>query len=166
MVGDRKVRQWVIMAAKELGLTPTLEGGLDFKKNLTEAIDGYAGIEHTLPIAPLYNDVVTMLAQSGVTYTPTLLVQYGGPWAENYWYQHHDILKDPKVARWVPKTEILPARSATTGVVAREPVLVHSCTPSRRRRSSKRAVASDSAVTARCKDSASIGSCGRSHPAV
>jgi hypothetical protein len=106
MVGDRKVRQWVIMAARELGLTPTLEGGLDFKKNLTEAIDGYAGIEHSLPIAPLYNDVVTVLAQSGVTYTPTLLVQYGGPWAENYWYQHHDILKDPKVARWVPKQEI------------------------------------------------------------
>ena len=27
MAGDRKVRQWVIMAAKELGLTPTTEGG-------------------------------------------------------------------------------------------------------------------------------------------
>ena len=92
--------------ARELGLTPTLEGGLDFKKNLTEAIDGYAGIEHSLPIAPLYNDVVTLLAQSGVTYTPTLLVQYGGPWAENYWYQHHDVLNDRKLARWVPKQEI------------------------------------------------------------
>ena len=107
MVGDRKVRQWVIMAAKELGLTPTLEGGLDFKKNLTEAIDGYAGIEHSLPIAPLYNDVVSVLAQSGVTYTPTLLVQYGGPWAENYWYQRHDVLKDSKLGRWVPKTELM-----------------------------------------------------------
>ena len=37
------------MAAKEQRITPTLEGGLDFKKNLTEAIDGYAGIEHSLP---------------------------------------------------------------------------------------------------------------------
>ena len=48
-------------------ITPTLEGGLDFKKNMTEAMDGYAGIEHTLPIAPLYKDVVQLFAQSGTT---------------------------------------------------------------------------------------------------
>src|SRR5207302_1772581 len=30
MAGNRKQRQWVIMAAKELGLMPTIEGGLDF----------------------------------------------------------------------------------------------------------------------------------------
>ncbi|MEO8335777.1 MAG: amidohydrolase, partial [bacterium] len=83
MVGDRKVRQWVVQAAREQGIMPTLEGGLDFKKNMTEAMDGYSGIEHTLPIAPLYKDVVQLLAQSGTTWTPTLIVQYGGPWAEN-----------------------------------------------------------------------------------
>ena len=107
MVGDRKVRQWVIMAAKELGLTPTLEGGLDAKKNITEAIDGYAGIEHSIPIAPLYKDVIEVLRESGTTYTPTLLVEYGGPWAENYWYQRHDILADPKLARFTPRSELL-----------------------------------------------------------
>ena len=48
MVGDRKVRQWVIMAAKELGLTPTTEGGSNFTMNLTLMQDGYAGLEHTL----------------------------------------------------------------------------------------------------------------------
>jgi Tol biopolymer transport system component len=107
MVGDRKVRQWVAMASKEIGLTPTLEGGLDFKKNLTEAIDGYAGTEHSFPIAPLYDDVLEVLAESGITYTPTLLVQYGGPWAENYWYQRHDILADEKLKRFVPPNELL-----------------------------------------------------------
>ena len=71
------------MAAKEQRITPTLEGGLDFKKNMTEAMDGYAGIEHTLPISPMYKDAVELFAKSGTTYTPTLLVQYGGPWAEN-----------------------------------------------------------------------------------
>jgi Tol biopolymer transport system component len=106
MVGDRKVRQWVVMAANELRLTPTLEGGLDFKKNITEAIDGYAGIEHSLPIAPLFKDAVTLLAGSGVVYTPTLLVQYGGPWAENYWYQRYDILGDPKLQRFTPTAEL------------------------------------------------------------
>jgi hypothetical protein len=107
MVGDRKVRQWVIMAARELGLTPTLEGGLDFKKNLTEAIDGYAGLEHSFPIAPLYKDNLEILAQSGTTYTPTLLVLYGGPWAENFWFQRHDITKDPKLGRFTPKSELM-----------------------------------------------------------
>ena len=107
MVGDRKVRQWVIMAAKELGLSPTLEGGLDIKKNLTEAIDGYAGIEHSLPIAPLYKDNVQLLAESGTVYTPTLVVLYGGPWAENYWYESYDILKDEKLGRFTPKAELL-----------------------------------------------------------
>jgi len=94
------------MAARELKLTPTLEGGLDFKKNLTEAIDGYSGSEHAYPIAPLFDDVVKTIAKSQITYTPTLIVQYGGPWAENYWYESYDITKDPKMIRFVPKVEL------------------------------------------------------------
>ncbi|HXQ77767.1 MAG TPA: amidohydrolase family protein, partial [Gemmatimonadaceae bacterium] len=106
MVGERKVRQWVIMAAREQNLMPTLEGGLDFKKNLTEAMDGYSGSEHTLPIAPLYKDVVQLFAQSGDTYTPTLIVEYGGPWAENYWYENTNVIDDPKVNRFTPRHEL------------------------------------------------------------
>ena len=91
------------MAAREQHLTPTLEGGLDFKKNLTEAMDGYAGVEHTLPIAPLYKDVLQLFANSGTTWTPTLIVQYGGPWAENYWYENSDVVNDPKLNRFTPR---------------------------------------------------------------
>ena len=105
--GDRKVRQWVIMAAKELGLMPTSENYLDFKKNLTEAIDGYPGAEHSYPIFPLYKDVVQVLAQSGITYTPTLLVNFGGPSGEDYWYTRHDVLNDTKLARFTPRAELL-----------------------------------------------------------
>ena len=104
--GDRRQRQWIAMAAKEQQITPTLEGGLDFKKNMTEAMDGYAGIEHTLPIAPMYKDAVQLFSRSGTTWTPTLLVQYGGPWAENWWYEHYDILSDPKLARFTPFSEL------------------------------------------------------------
>ena len=106
MAGDRRQRQWIAMAAKEQQITPTLEGGLDFKKNMTEAMDGYAGIEHSLPIAPLYKDAVELFAKSGTTYTPTLLVQYGGPWAENWWYERHDILSDPKLTHFTPFSEL------------------------------------------------------------
>jgi hypothetical protein len=105
--GDRKVRQWVIMAAKELGLMPTSENYLDFKKNLTEAMDGYPGAEHSYPIFPLYKDVVQVIAGSGITYTPTFLVSFGGPSGEDYWYERHDVLADTKLARFTPRAEIL-----------------------------------------------------------
>jgi Tol biopolymer transport system component len=106
MVGNRKQRQWVIMAAKELKLMPTIEGGLDFKMNLTAMLDGYPGHEHSLPITPLARDVVELAARSRITYTPTLLVAYGGPWAENYFYQRYDIHENPKVKRFMPHEEI------------------------------------------------------------
>ena len=106
MAGDRRQRQWIAMAARAQQITPTLEGGLDFKKNMTEAMDGYAGIEHTLPIAPMYKDAIGLFAQSGTTWTPTLLVQYGGPWAENWWYEHYDILSDKKLTTFTPFSEL------------------------------------------------------------
>lgn len=106
MVGNRQQRQWVIMAAKEQNLMPTLEGGLDLKLNLTQMIDGYPGLEHTLPIMPLYKDVVQLTAQSGVTYTPTLLVQYGGPWAENYFYESTNPHDDAKLRRFTPHEDL------------------------------------------------------------
>jgi hypothetical protein len=106
LVGNRKQRQWVIMAAKELHLMPTTEGGLDFKMNLTEMLDGYPGHEHSYPIMPLARDAVELAARSGITYTPTLLVNYGGPDAENYFYERHDIHQDPKVKRFMPHEEI------------------------------------------------------------
>ena len=63
MAGDRRSAPVRSSAASEQHLMPTIEGGLDFKMNLTEAMDGYAGSEHTLPIAPLYKDVLTALRQ-------------------------------------------------------------------------------------------------------
>jgi Tol biopolymer transport system component len=107
MAGNRQQRQWIIMAAREQKLMPTLEGGLDLKLNLTQMIDGYPGLEHTLPITPLYKDVVQLAAQSGIVYTPTLLVQYGGPWAENYFYENgHDLHADQKLRRFTPHTDL------------------------------------------------------------
>jgi Tol biopolymer transport system component len=106
MAGNRQQRQWIIMAAKEQKLMPTLEGGLDLKLNLTQILDGYAGLEHTLPIMPLYKDVVQLVAQSGIVYTPTLLVQYGGPWAENYFYESTDVHGDTKMRRFTPHKDL------------------------------------------------------------
>jgi hypothetical protein len=106
MSGDRRQRQWLIMAARELKLMPTTEGGLDYRLNMTHAMDGYPGVEHTMPIIPSYQDVVELFKTSGTTNTPTLLVSYGGPWAENYFYTHENVVGDAKLAHFTPKAEL------------------------------------------------------------
>jgi Tol biopolymer transport system component len=102
IVGNRKQRHFVVRAARELEMMPTTEGGLDLKLNLTHAIDGFTGNEHSLPIVPLYEDVVRLFAESGIGYTPTLLVHYGGPFAENYFYTTTEVHDDAKLRRFVP----------------------------------------------------------------
>ncbi|MDE2906505.1 MAG: amidohydrolase, partial [Acidobacteriota bacterium] len=52
MSGNRRQRQWIVMAAKEQKLLPTTEGGLDMKYDLEMIIDGYPGLEHSFPIFP------------------------------------------------------------------------------------------------------------------
>ena len=102
VAGDRLVRQWILEACKEYGITPTIEGSLDLKLNLTQMADGYSGQEHSFPIAPLYKDVTTFVAKSKTFYTPTILVAYGAPWSENYWFQNESPANDAKLRRWVP----------------------------------------------------------------
>jgi len=108
LVGNRQQRQWVIMASKELGLLPTTEGGLDFKHNMKNMIDGYPGHEHSLPIHPIYKDVVKTAAESQMAITPTLLVSYGGPWAENYFYSRENPYHDAKMQYFTPYDELAP----------------------------------------------------------
>jgi len=106
MVGDRKVRQWVIMAAKELGLTPTTEGGSNFTMNLTLMQDGYAGLEHTLPISPFFDDVVKLGAASAITYTPTLIVSYGGPTGRQHYLTTSNVDEEQRLRRFTPHDEL------------------------------------------------------------
>ena len=106
LVGNRKQRQWVIEACKELKLMPTTEGGLDFKLNMTQLLDGYPGHEHSLPIYPIYEDVVKTIAESKMAVTPTLLVSYGGPWAENYYYSRENVWGDQKLQYFTPYDEL------------------------------------------------------------
>tara|TARA_R110001606_G_scaffold397625_1_gene574667 strand:+ start:2702 stop:6079 length:3378 start_codon:yes stop_codon:yes gene_type:complete len=106
VVGNRQQRQWVIMAAKELKLMPTTEGSLDFKMNMTQLLDGYPGHEHSFPIYPIYKDVIESTSFSKMAVTPTLLVSYGGPWAENYYYSRENPYHDKKMQYFTPYEEL------------------------------------------------------------
>ncbi len=104
--GNRKTRQHIIEAARELELMPTTEGSLDLALNITMGLDGYSGMEHNMPSFPLYGDLAHLVAHSGMAYTPTILVTYGGPWAENYFYSTENVLHDEKLRTFTPFEEV------------------------------------------------------------
>lgn len=104
--GNREQRQWIVQAARELGLMPTTEGALDLQLNLTMAQDGYSGTEHNLPGMPLFDDAVRLVAESGMATTPTILVTYGGPWAENYFYATENPFEDEKLRAFTPFEDV------------------------------------------------------------
>ena len=106
VAGNRRQRQWIIMAARELGLMPTTEGSLNIRQNLNETIDGYPGLEHSIPIYPVYDDYVQLFVATRRAYSPTLLVSYGGPWAENWFFSRENPHDDAKLRRFVPHSVI------------------------------------------------------------
>jgi imidazolonepropionase-like amidohydrolase len=99
-------REWLGIAAAKEGVNITAEGGGDLKLDLSMVFDGYTGFEHSLGIVPLYKDVIELLAQAKSTYTPTLIVAYGGPFGQLAWRQKMDIHADPKVRRFTPHDEV------------------------------------------------------------
>lgn len=111
-VGNRQQRQWVIEASNDMQMMPTAEGLADTKADLTHAMDGMSGNEHSLPAVPLYRDVVELFATSGITYTPTLLVSFGGALTITKVLQEERPFDNPKLRRFFPP-EPLYQRSAT-----------------------------------------------------
>ncbi len=106
LAGNRQQRQWIIMAAKNQQLMPTTEGGLNYKLNMTNLFDGYPGHEHAIPVYPMYSDVFKTISEAKMTVTPTLLVSYGGPFAENYFFETENPYSDPKMQYFMPYEEL------------------------------------------------------------
>ncbi len=102
----REQRQQILKAARELEMMVVPEGGSTFFTNMTMIVDGHTGIEHNVPVAPLYNDVLSVWAENAVGYTPTLVVSYGGPSGEFYWYQHTDVWDQARLLNFHPRPAI------------------------------------------------------------
>ncbi|MFN0176910.1 MAG: amidohydrolase family protein [Saprospiraceae bacterium] len=115
----RDQRQQVIAAARELNMLVVPEGGSFFHHNLTQVVDGHTGIEHNIPVAPLYNDVVTMWGKTNTHNTPTLIVNYGGLNGEYQWYQNSEVWKKKPLLSFTPK-HILDERSRHRTMVPEE----------------------------------------------
>jgi imidazolonepropionase-like amidohydrolase/Tol biopolymer transport system component len=106
----RDQRQQINQAARELGMRVVEEGGSTFFNNLTMILDGASTIEHNLPVAPLYRDVVQLWAATKVRNTPTLVVSYGGLSGEYWWYARENVWEEPRLNRFFPR-ETLDARA-------------------------------------------------------
>lgn len=110
MIGGRTVRQRVVAAARRMGMMPTTEGASDHVLGLTHALDGFAGNEHNLPLAPLRDDVIRLIVASGISYVPTLSVLYGGAPALPNMLIKGDPLDDPHVRASYPEAMIAAKR--------------------------------------------------------
>jgi Tol biopolymer transport system component len=99
-------RQWIAMAAQEEGLNITADGGGHLAFDMTHVLDGFTGFEHSMPVVPLYKDVVELMARGKTYYSPTLIVELVGPWGEDYFRQSTDLHKDEKLRRFTPHEEI------------------------------------------------------------
>ncbi len=85
---------------------PTTEGGGDQKMDITHAIDGMHGNEHTLPDSPIFRDVVELFARTRTAYTPTLIVQYNAESMREYFFTRTDVHSDPKIQRFYPHNRL------------------------------------------------------------
>jgi Tol biopolymer transport system component/imidazolonepropionase-like amidohydrolase len=106
----REQRQQIIDAARELGMEVVPEGGSTYFTNMNMILDGHTGIEHNIPVYPVYKDVRSLWNATKVGYTPTLIVSYGTQFGENYWYDRTEVWKNDRLLSFIPPS-IVDSRS-------------------------------------------------------
>ncbi|WP_342647851.1 amidohydrolase family protein [Mucilaginibacter sp. CSA2-8R] len=106
----REQRQQIIEAARELQMQVVPEGGSTFFTNMNMIADGHTGIEHNIPVWPVYKDVKSFWNASRTGYTPTLIVSYGSQFGENYWYDRSEVWKNEHLLTFTPPA-IIDSRS-------------------------------------------------------
>ena len=106
----RDQRQKIVAAARDLGMLVVNEGGALFQHNMTMVADGHTGIEHSLSVGAIYDDVIQFWGNSRVGNTPTLGVAFGGIQGEDYWYEHTDVWANERLLNYVPQ-EVIDARA-------------------------------------------------------
>ncbi|UKT65362.1 amidohydrolase family protein [Pedobacter mucosus] len=106
----REQRQQILEAARQLKMEVVPEGGSTFFTNMNMVADGHTGIEHSIPVLPVYKDVTALWNGTNVGYTPTLIVAYGGQWGENYWYDRTNVWENDKLLAFTPRS-IIDARA-------------------------------------------------------
>lgn len=58
-------------------------------------------LEHPVPVAQLYDDVLSLIESSGSSYTQVAVMNYGGLFGQEWVHQNHDIPIDAKLKQYV-----------------------------------------------------------------
>lgn len=103
---SRSGRQRLLLEAADLDMLVVPEGGWSLDWDLTYFIDGYTSLEHPVPVPELYEDVLSLIAASGSSYTPLAVMNYGGIFGQHWIHQNTDIPQDEKLRKYV-KHDIL-----------------------------------------------------------
>jgi imidazolonepropionase-like amidohydrolase/Tol biopolymer transport system component len=110
----RNQRQQVAAAGRAENLLVVPEGGSLFQLDVTLIQDGNSTVEHNIPQARLYEDVVSLFSQTRVGYNPTLVVSYGGLGGDPYWSQATQVWNHPLLTRHTPPHELAARVRAVT----------------------------------------------------
>lgn len=100
----RSQRQQLVKAGREAGIMVDVEGESHFYYNITMLMDGHTNLEHNIPVANYYDDIVQLMSRAHASNTPTLIVTFGELMGENYMYQNTRAWEDPKVRKYVQET--------------------------------------------------------------
>ena len=109
----RSARMQLYDAARRMGLNVVAESAVDFQMDWTMLMDGVSGIEHTVGLSPLYDDVIRLWSATGAGNTPTLIVVYNGPQGETLFHEEERLWEDPKLLTFFPKDYLIRFRRPT-----------------------------------------------------
>ncbi|PQA86505.1 amidohydrolase family protein [Hyphococcus luteus] len=98
----REQRQQVTAAAINENIEVVPEGGSLFHMDMSLIADGNSSIEHNLPQAMLYEDVLSFFSATKAAYVPTLVVTFGGIGGDPYWRQATDVWLHPLLSKHTP----------------------------------------------------------------
>jgi imidazolonepropionase-like amidohydrolase/Tol biopolymer transport system component len=100
---SREQRQQFVAAARELQMEVIPGGASTYFNQMSMLLDGYTGIEHNIPVWPIYKDVKTLWNSSKSAYTPLLIVSNGTQPGENFWYDRTEVWKKQHLLDFMPR---------------------------------------------------------------
>lgn len=110
---ERMRRHHTVRAAREMGMYVLSESASNPQMNLTQLLDGIAGLEHSMALDTFYDDMIRFWQASGAGITPTLGVLYGAPMGEGQFFQREKLWEDEKLTRFIPPSHLMRIRRAT-----------------------------------------------------
>jgi hypothetical protein len=104
---ERSARQYLAQASRQLGVNLVTESFGNPQMNMSQIVDGFTGLEHSMGLEPFYDDVVRLFKASKVGMTPTLVVVYNGPSGQGYFDFTERYWDDEKLLNFFRKDYLL-----------------------------------------------------------